>query len=128
MNRIKFLSKVTYMVSISLALALTLSCSSNDDKDNSPSVIFACNDAYYGFCMEYTKFKNEAAKIEEKDDCEEENGSIVSKCSRDGVKLECPLPPEDGTEGNILVYNGVFWQENGGIKCNEIYRLLRDED
>jgi len=130
MNRIKFLSKITYTAGILLAMALTLSCSS-DDKDNkdSSSVIFACNDAYTGFCMEYTKFKNETVKKRTEDECKEENASIVSKCSRDGVQLECPFDEDPDYNGKGFVYNGLFWQEMGGnLKCSDLYRLIDDED
>jgi len=85
MNRIRFFSKITYTVSILLTMALTLSCSS-DDKDNSSSVIFACQYHYWGMCEEYTKFKNKGTEQAAKDGCGDMDGDIVSKCPRDNVK------------------------------------------
>ena len=48
MNRIKFLSKITYTVSISLAMAFVFSCSSDNKDDNKND-----NNNKSGYCLEY---------------------------------------------------------------------------
>jgi hypothetical protein len=98
---------------------------SDDKGDDSPSVLLACNNSFYGFCEEYTKLGNEGIA---RDDCSDLGGTIVSKCQSEGVKLTCPFI-EDGNESKAFVYDGLVWnagREMYGIspRCSDIEDVL----
>jgi len=118
MNRIKFLSKITYAASLLLALALTSTGCSSDDGDSGGKM--ACkftktfNEPINGkssgeICRERSGSTNNQ---EAKDECEKKfNGTFYNSCPK-GFVLKC-----EEEKYTTFLYGDEF----KGLNCKEFF-------